>query len=50
MEIVNALQILAGFAGGAAAMWLIMDHRRLAGRVAELERAQSAPPAAPAWA
>lgn len=48
MEIVNLLQIIAGFAGGAAITWLIMDHRRLAERLAEAEKAKA--PAGPQWA
>jgi hypothetical protein len=48
MEIDNLLAIFAGLAGGSAATWLAMRYRRLAERIAELERAQTPP--TPAWA
>lgn len=44
------LQLLAAFAGGAAAMWLLMRDRRLTERIAELERQANEPPAPSKWA
>lgn len=41
MEVTQVLQIAAAFAGGAAVTWLLMDRRRLAERISELEQSRT---------
>ena len=50
MEVTTLLQLIAAFVGGSAATWLIMRDRRLAERIAELERQKATPAAPGVWA